>query len=45
MKKILILILLIAIIPTFAFADLQIGGIALYNGDTSTTTSLNMARL
>ena len=45
MKKILILILLIAIIPAFAFADLQIGGIALYNGDTSTTTSLNMARL
>jgi hypothetical protein len=40
LKKILVLILLIAIIPAFAFADLQIGGIAMYNSDTNTKPAL-----
>lgn len=45
MKKILLLVLLVAIIPAFAFSDIQIGGIAMYNSDQSAATSLNMARL
>ena len=45
MKKICLLVLLVAVIPTFAFADLQLGGIALLNGDPNTKTSLNLSRL
>jgi hypothetical protein len=41
MKRIFVFVLLAAILPAAAFADFQLGGIAMYKGDPSAATGIS----
>jgi len=42
MRKVLILLILVVLIPVAAFAQLQVGGIAMYKGNPTTATSVGV---
>jgi hypothetical protein len=42
MKKLLLVLLLASIIPAAVFAELQLGGVAMYKGDPSTATGVSV---